>query len=104
MSALKRWSETASLPLEFKVWKTGQSETEAIPLTDALNRIFPIVNFTNTITNQSFACLVHLTCFCPLVPFVMQFEHRIGTQPSEAFKVVDLLIGSQLLFLVPLVL
>ncbi|XP_027334797.1 zinc finger CCCH domain-containing protein 19-like [Abrus precatorius] len=40
MSALKRWSETVSHPLEFKVWKTGQSEKEAIPLTDALNHIF----------------------------------------------------------------
>lgn len=40
MSALKRWSDSASHPLEFKVWKTGQSETEAIPLTVALNRIF----------------------------------------------------------------
>ncbi|KAL2333170.1 hypothetical protein Fmac_014383 [Flemingia macrophylla] len=38
MSALKRWSESASYPLEFKVWKTGQSDTEAIPLADALNR------------------------------------------------------------------
>ncbi|RDX73550.1 hypothetical protein CR513_46825, partial [Mucuna pruriens] len=40
MSVLKRWSESASYPLEFKVWKTGQSETEAIPLTDVLDRIF----------------------------------------------------------------
>ncbi|KAH1226399.1 Uncharacterized protein GmHk_11G033064 [Glycine max] len=43
MSALKRWSDSASHPLEFKVWKTGQSETEAIPLTVALNRIFSII-------------------------------------------------------------
>ncbi|CAJ1960721.1 unnamed protein product [Sphenostylis stenocarpa] len=40
MSALKRWSETSSNPLEFKVWKTGQSETEAIPLSDTLKRFF----------------------------------------------------------------
>ncbi|KAK7305623.1 hypothetical protein VNO77_43529 [Canavalia gladiata] len=39
MSALKHLSETASCPLELKVWKTGQSETEAIPLSDALKRI-----------------------------------------------------------------
>lgn len=42
MSALKRWSESVSYPLEYKVWKTGQSETQAILLTDALNRFFPI--------------------------------------------------------------
>lgn len=41
MSVLKRWSESASSPLEFKVWKTGQSEKEAVLLTDALSRIFP---------------------------------------------------------------
>ena len=41
MSVLKHWSETASYTLEFKVWKTGQSEKEAILLTDALRRIFP---------------------------------------------------------------
>jgi len=40
MSALKRWTGTSSNPLEFKVWKTGQSETEAISLTDALKRFF----------------------------------------------------------------
>ena len=40
MSTLKHWSESVSYPLEFKVWKTGQDETEAITLTDALNRIF----------------------------------------------------------------
>ncbi|XP_061360513.1 uncharacterized protein At5g08430-like [Gastrolobium bilobum] len=41
MSVLKRWNETASYPLEFKVWKTGQSEKEAILLTEALSRNFP---------------------------------------------------------------
>ncbi|KAK7333051.1 hypothetical protein VNO80_29811 [Phaseolus coccineus] len=40
MSTLKRWTGTSSNPLEFKVWKTGQSETEAISLTDALKRFF----------------------------------------------------------------
>ncbi|KAK4278095.1 hypothetical protein QN277_015987 [Acacia crassicarpa] len=38
MSLLKRWSETSSLASEFKVWKTGQSERDAIPLPDALRR------------------------------------------------------------------
>ncbi len=41
MSVLKLWSESASSPEKFKVWKTGQSEREAIPLSDALRRVFP---------------------------------------------------------------
>lgn len=43
MAAIKRWSETFPHPVEIKVWKTGQSEREAIPLTDALNRFFSSV-------------------------------------------------------------
>ena len=38
MSLLKRWSETISSASEFKVWKAGQSEREAICLPDALGQ------------------------------------------------------------------
>nr|XP_012569745.1 kinesin-like protein KIN-5C [Cicer arietinum] len=41
MSVLKSWSDSAPSPLEFKVWKTGESEREAIPLRDALRLFFP---------------------------------------------------------------
>ncbi|KAK2442055.1 hypothetical protein QL285_013280 [Trifolium repens] len=45
LSALKRWSESefdsASSQLEFKVWKTGESEREAMSLRDALKLFFP---------------------------------------------------------------
>ena len=40
MSALKLWTETSPIPLEFKVWKTGQSATKAISVTDAVKRFF----------------------------------------------------------------
>ncbi|KAI4299677.1 hypothetical protein L6164_033111 [Bauhinia variegata] len=41
MSVLKRWCETSSYAPQFKVWKRGQSEEEAIPLPKALAQIFP---------------------------------------------------------------
>jgi hypothetical protein len=45
LSALKRWSEyesdSASSQLEFKVWKTGESEREAMSLKDALKLFSP---------------------------------------------------------------
>ncbi|KAE9594444.1 putative GYF-like domain-containing protein [Lupinus albus] len=41
LSVLRRWIGTASYHLEFKVWKTGQSEAQAILLTDALSQSFP---------------------------------------------------------------
>ncbi|QHO56086.1 uncharacterized protein At5g08430 isoform X5 [Arachis hypogaea] len=44
MSILKRWSEMPSCTVgQFKVWKAGQSEEEAIFLTDALRRHFPTI-------------------------------------------------------------
>ncbi|XP_057430547.1 uncharacterized protein At5g08430-like isoform X2 [Lotus japonicus] len=43
MSVLKCWSESVTHPIKFKVWKTGQSEEEAILLTDALNQKFPSI-------------------------------------------------------------
>lgn len=48
MSVLKRWSESAtSSPLNYKVWKTGESEREAILLRDALSSFFPDVKVNN---------------------------------------------------------
>lgn len=41
MSLLKRWSEAYPCASKFNVWKTGQSETEAILLTDALRQFLP---------------------------------------------------------------
>ncbi|XP_054789628.1 uncharacterized protein At5g08430-like [Prosopis cineraria] len=41
MSLLKRWSETSSTASEFKVWRTGQSERDAILLPDALRQCLP---------------------------------------------------------------
>lgn len=41
MSFLKRWSDYTSFALNFKVWKTTQSEENAIWLGDAVNRGFP---------------------------------------------------------------
>ncbi|XP_019419914.1 PREDICTED: uncharacterized protein At5g08430-like isoform X2 [Lupinus angustifolius] len=41
LSVLRRWIGTASYHFEFKVWKTGQSETQAVLLTDALSQSFP---------------------------------------------------------------
>ncbi|CAL0301391.1 unnamed protein product [Lupinus luteus] len=41
LSVLRRWIATASYHLEFKVWKTGQSEAQAVLLTDALSQSFP---------------------------------------------------------------
>nr|XP_025643139.1 uncharacterized protein At5g08430 isoform X2 [Arachis hypogaea] len=44
MAILKRWSEMPSCTVgQFKVWKAGQSEEEAIFLTDALRRHFPTI-------------------------------------------------------------
>lgn len=36
LSVLKRWSVASNCALQFKVWKEGQSEEQAIPLGDAL--------------------------------------------------------------------
>lgn len=36
LSVLKRWSVASNYALQFKVWKEGQSEEQAIPLGDAL--------------------------------------------------------------------
>ncbi|AES70865.2 zinc finger CCCH domain protein [Medicago truncatula] len=43
MTVLKHWSELDSTyaPLDFKVWKTGESEREAMLLRDALKLFFP---------------------------------------------------------------
>lgn len=41
LSLLKRWSETLSGVSKFKIWKTGQCETESIFLTDALRQWAP---------------------------------------------------------------
>ena len=43
MTVLKHWSELDSTyaPLDFKVWKTGESESEAMLLRDALKLFFP---------------------------------------------------------------
>jgi hypothetical protein len=43
MSVLKHWSELDSTyaPLDFKVWRTGESEREAMLLRDALKLFFP---------------------------------------------------------------
>ena len=43
MTVLKHWSELDSTfsPLDFKVWKTGESEREAMLLGDALKLFFP---------------------------------------------------------------
>ncbi|XP_028800624.1 uncharacterized protein At5g08430-like [Neltuma alba] len=41
MSLLKRWSETSSTASEFKVWKTGQSERDAMLLPVALRQCLP---------------------------------------------------------------
>ncbi|MED6137722.1 hypothetical protein PIB30_067586 [Stylosanthes scabra] len=41
MSILKCWSPATSV--EFKVWKAGQREEEAISLTDALRKHFPTI-------------------------------------------------------------
>jgi hypothetical protein len=43
MSILKQWSELDSTfsPLDFKVWKTGENEREAMLLRDALKLFFP---------------------------------------------------------------
>lgn len=41
MSLLKRWSDTSSYALHFKVWRTDQSQQDAISLSDALCHNFP---------------------------------------------------------------
>ncbi|MED6106830.1 hypothetical protein PIB30_008217 [Stylosanthes scabra] len=41
MSILKCWSPATSV--EFKVWRVGQGEEEAISLTDALRKHFPTI-------------------------------------------------------------
>ncbi|KAA8536610.1 hypothetical protein F0562_029088 [Nyssa sinensis] len=41
MSLLKCWSETTTFALKFKVWKMGQSEESAVPLSDAIRLVFP---------------------------------------------------------------
>ncbi|XAR69643.1 hypothetical protein NMG60_11001322 [Bertholletia excelsa] len=40
MESLKRWSDTNYFPPDFKVWKTGQSQDEAVLLSDMILRIF----------------------------------------------------------------
>lgn len=41
MSFLKRWKESSLVASNFKVWKKGQSEAEAIFLSDAVRHLFP---------------------------------------------------------------
>lgn len=40
LSVLKRWSDYSPQELKSKVWKTGQSQKEAISLSDAISQVF----------------------------------------------------------------
>lgn len=42
ITSLKRWNDSDYFPSDFKIWKTGQSSSEAVLLKDILNRYFPI--------------------------------------------------------------
>ncbi|KAF3444187.1 hypothetical protein FNV43_RR13877 [Rhamnella rubrinervis] len=42
ITSLKRWNDADYFPPDFKIWKTGQSSSEAVLLSDILNRAFPI--------------------------------------------------------------
>lgn len=42
VTSLKRWNDSDYFPPDFKIWKTGQSSSEAVLLKDILNRAFPI--------------------------------------------------------------
>lgn len=41
MTSLKRWKDSDYFPPDFKVWKTGLSQKEAVLLIDILRQAFP---------------------------------------------------------------
>lgn len=42
LTSLKRWNDDDYFPPDFKIWKTGQSSSEAVLLKDILNQAFPM--------------------------------------------------------------
>ncbi|KAK7301960.1 hypothetical protein RJT34_12837 [Clitoria ternatea] len=81
MSALKQWNKSAPNPLEFKVWKTGQSETEAIPLTDALNRVFSRVKGLLEKPMQKLMTLIKQKGKAPLILSERAIQLCLNVQP-----------------------
>uniref|UniRef100_A0A2P2KIK3 Uncharacterized protein At5g08430 isoform X1 n=1 Tax=Rhizophora mucronata TaxID=61149 RepID=A0A2P2KIK3_RHIMU len=41
ISSLKRWKEADYFPADFKIWRAGQSQKEAVLLSETLKRLFP---------------------------------------------------------------
>lgn len=41
LASLKRWSDADYFPPNFKVWRMGRSQDEAVLLKDVLHQVFP---------------------------------------------------------------